>query len=540
MTMRLTKQSLEIIVVVVLLLVIGMSATIVPFITLPKDRVFAGFHGYSSDYIQYVSYIKEGMYGRYYMDFRSFPPDQPATPIHWLYIFSGILFGPFGLSAPVIYHIVRVILGSLLIYSVYRIFLELFRAHQLALFSTMIAFVSSCVGWISQTGGIWSVRILNYFPFYISTPQRVADRPHYLLGSVLFLVVMYLVLRAKFNPYTILVLCFVSFVTVIVHTASGVVLALLSLAMIGIHLIQRKISDHKVYTAWFGFSIGFGCGLGALVTYYYVQQYSLVSNIFIDQYAYSSPRNLANLLHEAISFGPLLWIGLPGLFIGLFKSSSINIYKRAVLFAWGVIHVLLFMVLYPLFHVDQVRFVQSLYYIPLTYGTIWLLWAISKRFSRLIFYGGVALVIVVSLPTYFSHAYTDLFAMTDYRTYATFGFPTKNQFAAYQFLDRNSPKESTVLAFYEAANMLLIYSHNRVLGNDQGWSPDGGQTMKQGVANWFSGKESDSDAYNFLTINNVSYVYYGYQERWLGDITKYPFLKKVYENPEAIVYRFER
>jgi len=183
-----------------------------------------------------------------------------------------------------------------------------------------------------------------------------------------------------------------------------------------------------------------------------------------------------------------------------------------------------------------VRFVQSLYFIPLTYGAIWLLWTLSKRFGRLALYGGILLILFLSLPTYISQVYADLYAMTDYQSFAPFGFPTKNQYAAYEFLDQHSPVESTVLAQYEAANMLLMYSHNRVLGNDQGWTPEGGETMKQEVARWFSGTESNSEAKNYLIANHISYVFYGYRERALGDITKYTFLQKIYKNPEVAVY----
>lgn len=515
-----------------------MSGTIVPSLAAPKDRVFAGFHEYSNDYIQYVSYIKEGMYGRYSMYFRSFPYTQPATPIHWVYILFGIVFGPLGLTAPVIYHVVRVILGGLLIFSVYKTFLMLFQKHNLALLSTMVAFISSCVSWISREGGTWHVQILNYFPFSLSTPQRVTDRPHYLLGSVLFLAVLYMVLRRPSKTLTLVLICVVSYMTVMVHVASGIVLALLSLVMIGVSLIQRPTSDRKVYTAWRGISIGLGCGIGALITYYFVQQYSRVSNIFIDQYAYSTPLNLVNVIHEALSFGPMLWIGLPGLFIGLFKNHELTIHNRVLLFAWGAIHVLLFFVLYPIFHIDQVRFVQSLYYIPLTYGTIWLFWTISKRFSPIIFYAGVTVLLLVSLPMYLSQAYADLFAMTDYQTFAPFGFPTKQQYLAYKYLDSHTPKESIVLGDYDAANMILIYSHNRVIGNDQGWSPKAGQTMQQQEAIFYMGRLTLYEAQSYLHTNHISYVYYGFRERgYGGDMMKYPFLKKVYDNPEVTVYK---
>jgi len=528
------KQSLEIIFVIVLLLGIGMSATITQFFTMPDDRIFAGFHGYSADYIQYVSYIKEGMYGRFHMIFRSFPPNQPITPIHWSYIFFGIFFGPLGILAPTTYHLSRLIIGGLLIYATYKIFYELFKAHHLALLSTLIAFISSSMGWITRSNGLWQIHILNYFPFYTSTPQRVADRPHYLLGGLLVLILMLLALRKKSDIFTLLFMGVISYMTVMIHIASGIVLAILSLVICGTIFIKHP---YQMKSLWIGISIGIGCSLGALATYYYVQQYSLVANIFIDQYAYGSLRNFENIVGEILSFGPILWIGLPGLFIGLFTNHEITLYKRTLLFFWGIIHLALFFALYPLFHVDQVRFMQSLYYIPLTYGTIWLLWHIFKRFKIMFFYISITILLIISLPTYISHVSTDMYTMTDYKTYSTFTFPTKNQYKAFQFLDQNTPRESTVLAQYEAANLLLMYSHNRILGNEQGWPILEGQRMRDAVSELLRGKANNAKAYSYLTTNNVSYIYYGYQERAIGNISLYPFLKKIYENSEVTIYQ---
>lgn len=254
--------------------------------------MFAGFHGYSADYVQYVSYIKEGMYGRYHMYFRSFPPAQPATPIHWEYTFFGIVFGLLGLNAPVTYHVVRIICGCLLVYCVYRIFLLLFARHTIALISTLVAFTASCVGWISQSGGVWQVRLANYFPFFISTPQRVTDRPHYLLGSILFLFIFHTLLRHKTNNIVSIVFFLISFVIVMVHVSSGIVLTALGITIVILSFTLPATSSKKRQDFWLGMSIVLGCVTAAFVTNYYVQIYSQISDIFIDKFTYATTLSL--------------------------------------------------------------------------------------------------------------------------------------------------------------------------------------------------------------------------------------------------------
>lgn len=540
MTTRIRPSQLHITILIVLLVTLGMLSTTVPYLASPNDRVFAGFHGYSADYVQYVSYIKEGMYGRYHMYFRSFPPAQPATPIHWEYTFFGIVFGILGLNAPVTYHVVRIIFGSLLVYSVYRIFLLLFARYQLALISTLVAFTASCVGWISHSGGVWQAHLLNYFPFFISTPQRVTDRPHYLLGSVLFLLIFHTILRHKTNPMIFIIFFLTSFAIVMVHISSGIVLTALAITIMGLSMLLPKTKNQNKKDVFVGASILMGCLTAALVTNHYVQIYSRISDIFIDKFTYATTLSLQVIFLEIVSFGPILWLGLPGLIHSAFYNHSMGLRDRILMLAWGVIHILLFFVLYPLFRVDQVRFVQSLYFIPLTYGTIWIFIALSQKFGKILVPICVSVLLLATLPTYGIHIYRDLYDMTDYRTFAPFGFPTQNQYAAYQFLDLHSPRESTILANYDAANMLLMYSHNKVIGNDQGWSPTDGQTMLSEVSTWFSGTNSILTAHEYLKKHNIDYIYYGYKERNLGDITHYPFLEVVYTNPEVKIYKVKK
>lgn len=516
-----TKQRIEVVLIIVVLITAGMLGTIIPCVGKPKDRICAGFHGYSPDYVQYVSYIKEGIYGRYHMLFRSFPPDQPTSPIHFEYILPGILAAPLGLQAPVVYHLLRITLGAAFVWLVYRFYRYAFHSHAIAILSTFLAFISASFGW-------WD-RIYSYFPFFMSTPQRVADRPHYLMGSVLFLVLLERLWRGRPQPATYLFLLIGSAALIMVHLSSGFILAGIAV----IFLFEKRLRVPAL-------AVLAGAGAGAAITYAYVQIYGRVSDIFLDKFIYSTPLTVEVIMRELISFGPTLVIGLPGLIIGLILVRDTTWNRRVLMAGWAFLHLVPFFVLYKYVHVDRIRFIQSLYFIPLTYGTIWTLLALSKRFHKHIFTLGVAFLLFISLPTYLTHLYQDVFATTDYTHFSFFAFPTKNQYAAYMFLDRNTPKESTVMASYEAANLLLMYSHNKTLGNDQGWTPEGGLAMKKAVAEWFAGGLDPIAAQSYLTNNNISYIYYGYQERIGPDIGMYPFLENAYQNPEVSIYRVKR
>lgn len=532
------KHYAEIIAVIVILVSIGMSQTIVPQLFAPKDRVFAGFHGYSPDFVGYVSYIKQGMYGHYSMSFRSFPPEQPASPIHFEYIAAGMLFGPLGLEAPVIYHLLRVILGSLLIFMTYRLYLALFRNHHTAILTTLLAYVTSAVSWVVRSADGWRLIGINYFPFSVSVAQRATDRPHYLLGGIIFLWIFTAIVnrRVKKPPY--IAIAIASSLLMIVHVASGLILALITLFLMLWSQTGKDSAEHKRQDLILSLTILSGSAAAAFISWYFVQVYSKVSDIFLDKYIYAVPMTFWPFFKEVVSFGPTFWIGIPALIAGALVMRTGHRDERLLLCAWALIQFSLFFVFYRAFRVDPIRFTQSLYYIPIAYGTVWGLHELAKRWGRWLFMTGIALVLLLTIPTYVSNAFADLHAMTDYQSFSPFGFPTKGQYDAYKYLDQHTPIESTVLGDYEAANMILLYSHNRVIGNDQGWTPEGGAMMRADERLFYSGRLTPSDALAYLKKNAISYVYDGYTERYYGgNLSLYPFLTKVYENPEVTIYR---
>lgn len=504
-----------------LLVGIGMASTIVPWMATPRERVYTGLNGYSNDYFQYVSYIKEGMYGRLTMVFRSFPFPQPTTPIHAFYIVTGMAAARFGIEAPVAFHLLRIILGLVYVFLTHQLFLRVF-AQPVAFLGTILAFISSPLGWLRFAGNHWEVARLSFFNFSIVHPERVTDRPHYLFGAVMVLTILLLLTREKTRrQVSKFALAVLAFGAAMVHASAGILL-----------LVIGSIRLHF-------FSLALGSGLALGITYFFVRQYTLVPEIWLDSYIYSGPLTIEGLAGDIVSFGPTLWLGLVGLLWASYRKETSHGHVHAIVLTWLLVQLGLFFFGYRLFHADRVRFLQSLYFIPMAYGTVLFFQCISARIKRNLTTIGVLAMIVVSLPVYTQDLAWSMIRLTDYKTFNVFAFPTIAQREAYAFLDSSTPRESIVLAGLEAGNNILIYSHSRVIGNEQGWSQAKGKQMLTERDEFFRGKQSADDAWGYLRRNAVAYVYYGYQERAMGNASGYAFLTPVFANAQVRIYRVE-
>lgn len=522
---------MKIALVLILLIVgFGMMPTVVPWMATPAGRVFNGIHGYSSDYIQYVSYIKEGMYGRYSMLFRSFPFPQPATPIHFLYIAIGIIANIVSIrSAPFAYHLARLMLGVLFVFVCFRFFLLRFSKPIEAALVTFLAFVSSPFFSISTAGGTWVVTPLKYLNFYIESAGRASDRPHYIFGETGFLFLVLLLFRPGRQKRSWIgspvLLFFLSFAMAMVHAGTGIIALCVFLAWF---LLDRR-NSLRIFT------IIIGITLALATSYWSIRQYTMVPEIWLDSYSYSGSASFLPLIRDLFSFGPTLPLAFAGLLLA-FRTWKKRETLDLFVLVWFVVWMGLFLYGYRWFQADRVRFVQSLYFIPFAYGSAIFLKSVATRFGKPLFFVLMSTIILYSMVPFIKNFVSNMYQFTDYRDFSIFAFPEKGQWEAYEFLDRKTPKESVVLAKYEAANNILIASHNRVIGNNQGWGVAAGQEMYTKRDRFFSGGMNGEEARDYLSDNHIEYVYYGYQEKSMGDMRGYSFLTPVFSNTDVTIY----
>src|SRR4030067_3524016 len=86
---RSLKHHLPAVFLAVFFVTVGMYSTVAPYFAKPEGRGYTWHEGFTDDYIGYVSYVKEGMYGAITFSVRSPPKPQPATTHQLLYIVTG-------------------------------------------------------------------------------------------------------------------------------------------------------------------------------------------------------------------------------------------------------------------------------------------------------------------------------------------------------------------------------------------------------------------------------------------------------------------
>lgn len=517
----------------VILMFLSLYQTVYPYFIMPEGRNYTFLEGFSEDYTQYVSFIKEGMYGRNFLAIRSVPfKQQNPTVIHILYILLGKAGGITGLEAPLIYHLSRVIIGILFVFAVYRFFRYAFGGDKSkAFFTTIFSFLGGSLSWYSVSNGELIFQTLRQpVNFATNLTFRVSSRPHYEMGAIIFLLIVMVLFFLKIkNPIKQLLIVFLSFMLGIIHTPFTIIILLSQTTISVLGVILKRISKEKILLCTLSI---IGLCLGIFLSYLGTKQ-PYLSEVYADRGAFSL-QQIKNIL---IFFGPLLWFGFPGLILGIFFRNRNILFSLFMLF-WIIIQILFLLYFYRLIHSDPYRFIQSLYFVPLALGVANIFELVEKK-RKSFFYLGMAIFISLSIPQYIYDFQRSLvYTKENWSNYSPFIFPSDNLMKAYKYLDKNTPKESTVLAGYEASRNILLYSHNFVLGNRQNWSQTEGDNMERERDRFLYGLMNRQQMIDYLKKYDVSYIYGGYQEKISKVLDENSDLfTSVYNNPEVTIYK---
>jgi hypothetical protein len=512
----------------------GMAMNIIPLFTMPQDRIYNGLQGYVDDYTGYVSYVKEGMYGLNTFRVRSLPPPQPDTSAQIIYIVMGKLGNFFHWDAPLSYHVSRAILGFWLFFAVYKLFKLIVPGKINYMLVLIIAAFSGSLGWYTNSGGQWFYHTLTQFGFTDNIALKFASRPHYMAAAALFIVISTIHLKStKTKLPILLIVLLMAFVMATMHPVFAILMGTISGIMILYRLIKYRNLKYIVGTYLF---CGLGLILGIAVSYIGTHQYPYTWILAFEEYVRNEKLPFLAIYSDLISFGPTLWVGMIGLVFVLIK----NRFKREAdvyLIVWLIVQLAFFFYFYKFFRTERVRYIQSLYFIPMAYGTIQIFMAISQKIGKWFLPIATIIIIGTMASTFVYGFFQSIYYHFDYRTYSLFIFPTQNIMKAYQWVDQNTPEGSMIIAGYDAATNMLMYTHNYILGNNEGWPAGLKERMEQGRDNFYAGAWTKSETQNYLTTNNIKYVYKGYQEP--DGFLKYPFYKPVYTNPEVTIYQVE-
>lgn len=528
-----TLSKTDVLAIAFAVFLIGMAIlpTVIPYFTKPKTRDYTFMEGFSDDYIGYVSYVKAAMYGRNYAVIRSLPSaGQQPTTIHLLYILIGKIGKLAGFSPMIAYHVARVILGLSYVLTVYFLFKVLLKKNAKALACTIVAFFASSISWFIPVQGKLEYFSHSFVTFSTNLVLRAMSRPHYDGANILFIVISWMVIFNSVTGIRTILMTILSFVLGIVHAPSAIIMLITFAITYGIKVLTGKMT-REWYVKFMFVSIGLGMGL--LLSYVGTQHYP-----WRQVYVTWGGIPLDQLPSYLIAFGPILWFGYAGLVMGAFRHRFKDPYLY--FFIWTSVQFALFFYFHKFLKAENVRFIQAyVCIVPLTFGYANILEIITVKKPRIIWYAGMAVLVLLSISQYVFNLNQMIFhGNTNFKEYSAFVFPSVNMVAAYRFLDNYTPKESVVLAYFEAAHNILIYSHNFVIGNRQGWSVDGQQEMLAKRDQILGGVMEKEEMISFFKQYKVQYVYGGYQESFSDVFTKYKdIFDPVYSNSEVTIYK---
>lgn len=114
---------------------------------------------------------------------------------------------------------------------------------------------------------------------------------------------------------------------------------------------------------------------------------------------------------------------------------------------------------------------------------------------------------------------------------------TQEEKLAFAFLEKNTPKERTVLSSYRVSNHLPAHTDSWVFAGHEFQSPDF-SNRQQEVQRFYGGKMNQTEMKEFLHKNNIRYIFYGPEEKQISTFLQdqhIPF-KPVFSNNLVTIF----
>jgi hypothetical protein len=233
----------------------------------------------------------------------------------------------------------------------------------------------------------------------------------------------------------------------------------------------------------------------------------------------------------------MLLFGAIGAIWVLFKRER----RLFVFVAWAIAWMVLIFVFQYIPQESPLRFTEMLPQVPLGFLACYLLYSLYKMFIkpyRYIFIIIPALLVVVGLGQMYSswrwqkefldNTITAAQPLVPTGSYVM--YPLKDFITAMIFIQDHTSRDTVILSETTAGNYLPVISGNTVyVGQANTVNAEQKEVV---VKDFFAGTMSPEQAKEFLTANNLHYIFFGPQEMadgGLGNLsTTYPFLTEIY------------
>ena len=518
---------------------------------IPPERTFTLEHNYLFDYNFYLSRIRQGIEGNWQVVEKYYNREHSGSLFQILYLGLGKIGGIFRLSPPIIYHLSRIVFGYIFLVAAGRYFLKLFPGWW-----SIVAFL------FAVTAGSWPIlikigenyRFATYMGWWsaVDSLQRITFIPHVLFGQI-FLLLFVWYYSSRVTRYLIggLIGLFIGIVfppTLIVVYAVFGVLSVLEFSLVRSHLARLEWFKRQILPRLLFIFLSFP-SLIYLKKMFQILPWSALA-LFDIQHRMPLPYR-----EYALALGPVLPLGLLGMILAFIKKEK----KLFPSIAWVLAVVILIVVFERVPEQSPLRWTEASVHIPLGILTTYLfifLWQFTHNCKRSLINvcrNGIRLAITVIIVMGLGVMGSMVLWLTDQARWKSEGtwavpigaqlvYPLRDFMSGVYYLRDNTKRGEVVLTYVTAGNFIPAYAGNFVfIGHAN--TPDE-DTKEKIAAEFFSGKMKREEAYNFLKSENISYIYFGPQEREIGQFSDlkqlYPFLDMIYSNKQVKVYKVDK
>jgi len=512
---------------------------------LPPDRTMVwGEYNYTYDYNVYLSKIRQGQEGRFsVVDKYDNHPQQKGIFLVMIYLISGKIGSIFNFTPTLTYHLLRVFTSVFWISIIIFFNIYFLKKRSLINLGVVLSFLTASFPvfyrfqnqwWVGQYMGWWQE---------LDILKRISFIPHDTLNYIFISLFTILLSQIDENKKNFYFLCILLFLSVFVQP-SAAILFIFSWCLY--HLIKtiwsgsfKKNVVIKIMKQTFMISVIVSIPL------LYIQS---VTSIYpwkslID--FHTNNMIVLNIKEYILALGPIFFTGVAGGLLVVLKK------KRELLglVTW-IIGVTITIVLFKFFPYQSLRFVQTANHIPLVILSAYLfheLWK-KNRVIKIIIVITIIMIIINGLI----QAYFSLKSQTQFinqRALATLPlvpyppqvmYPLTDFYNGLKWLEINTDRQTVVLSKITAGNYIPAYSGNFVYLGHGVETPHFDDRVKK-TDEFFSGNLSEKQALRFLKTENISYVFYGPQEKENNnkDINIYSFLIPIYQTPSVIIYKIK-
>ncbi len=561
------------------------------------DRYFELVHNFYTDYNFYLSRIRQGREGAWtvHEKYTSEPHQGSYMQIFYLLLGKISAFSrvPWPNSGDT-YHMARVVLAATLLFVFAYASKSVFKNFIWQVFGFLLIVTAS--SWPILVYHMDEWRFGGYMPWWtiMDSLQRITFIPHMLAGQALIV----FLLLAMASTVTMkragnwLFLGFLAFVLGVIFPPGLTFVAVAYGVFVVIDLLYRlPIKTKKDWTEWAIVRLAGPIVVG-VISAPSLLYLALALRIYpwkrLVDFAELHPQPF-KLGEYVLAVGPILPLGVIGAIMAL-----VNKEKKLLLFvSWVIAWFALIIAFQYIPQESPLRFTEMLPQVPLAILAVYFFYHVNflgiivmhtargdknisdslpagvKSFlshsighakQSLRIWSGVgnalqffslgvpALLVVLGLCQMYS-SWRWQAEFVDHKIVATAPlvptesyvmYPLKDFVTAMIFIQDHTSRDTVILSETTAGNYMPVYSGNTVyVGHANTVDTEQKEII---VADFFSGRMGPTKAKEFLTQNNLHYIFFGPQEMDDGGIsdltTAYPFLTEIYKNTYVHIYHW--